>query len=72
MNKQKKTPHLRYGETLVDHEISLVCPVRRPTQSRPGRLQRRQGELPRAADGLWVVVADGERDRTVYGIAMIR
>ena len=31
-----------------------------------------QGELPWAGSGLREVVADGEPDRTVYNIAMIR
>jgi len=31
------SPRPRNAKTLVDHEISLVCPARRPTQSRPVR-----------------------------------
>ena len=34
----------RFGKTLVDHEISLVCPARRPTQS---RLAPKKPEGPR-------------------------
>ena len=34
--------------------------------------RRGQGGLPRAAGGLCEIAADGERERTVYSIAMIR
>jgi hypothetical protein len=34
------TPRPRYAKTVVDHEISLIYPTHRPTQSRPGLLQK--------------------------------
>ena len=37
-----------------------------------GTARRGQGELPWAAGGLHEVAANGERERTVYGIAMIQ
>ena len=36
-----------------------------------GQARRGQGELPRAAGGLFEVSADGEQERTVYNIVMI-
>jgi len=37
-----------------------------------GQARRGQGELPRAAGGLFEVTADGEQERTVYNIVMIQ
>jgi len=55
--------------------ISLV-PIINPSNyysSRGGKGKTRQGQgkLPRAAGGLLEVAADGEREKTVYNIAMI-